>query len=68
MPKDRSPTEKESGKAEDAPIASSDAAEQTSPMDKFKAIARRIVRVPREEYSEAERRYRESRTNKSNKP
>jgi hypothetical protein len=66
MPKDRSPTEKESGKAEDAPIASSDAAEHApSPIEKFKVLARRIIRVPREEYAEAERRYRESRTNKA---
>jgi hypothetical protein len=58
----RSRTEK-SDKAE--AVASSDLADAPSPMDRFKSVARRVVRVSREEYAEAERQYRETRDAKT---
>jgi hypothetical protein len=45
---------------DEAPIASSDSTAAIPPMERFRLLARRIVRVPREEYADAERQYRET--------
>jgi hypothetical protein len=66
MPKKRTQTERRDKDAGHALVASSDVAGSApSAMDKFKALARRIVGVPRREYAEAERRYRESKDDKN---
>ena len=63
MARHKSPTEKHDKGA--APIASSDSASETKPIERFKSLARRLVNVPRKEYSDAEREYRESMARKS---
>ena len=66
MARQQSPTELENGKAAEAPIASSDAAERpTSPMDRFKSLARRLVNVPRDEHVETEKQFRKAKAEKS---
>jgi len=55
MTQKRNRTER-SGKAEE-PVATSDGA-SSNPMERFKSLARRIVRIPKEQSDAAEREYR----------
>jgi hypothetical protein len=56
MTQKRSRTER-IGKAEEL-VASSDSASSILPMERFKSLAHRIVRIPKEEYDVAELKYR----------
>jgi hypothetical protein len=62
--------QRQQGRAEkadkvEASVTSKDSASSTSPMERFRSLARRIIGVSREEYLEAERRYQEAKGNKS---